>query len=203
VRPQGPRIYVGGESPQGRALAAANTDVFLMNGRPLDQLPPIITDVRARPRPLPAPLVFGMSAFVIARKTRAEAEKEFSRLLELSRADNLSELFGKADPQAAMFKLNTDLPIVGTNGGTASGLVGSYGEVAEGMARFHHAGIDTFMLQFQPIESELDRFIAEVGPRLAQTVGLDSSDRLLPGEASPRPSERKGVQQPVALQHNQ
>jgi alkanesulfonate monooxygenase len=203
VRPQGPRIYVGGESPQGRALAAANTDVFLMNGRPLDQLPPIITDVRARPRPLPAPLVFGMSAFVIARKTRAEAEKEFSRLLELSRADNLSELFGKADPQAAMFKLNTDLPIVGTNGGTASGLVGSYGEVAEGMARFHHAGINTFMLQFQPIESELDRFIAEVGPRLAQTVGLDSSDRLLPGEASPRPSERKGVQQPVALQHNQ
>ena len=186
-------------SAQGRALAAANTDVFLMNGRPLDQLPAIIADVRARPRPLPAPLAFGMSAFVIARKTRAEAEKEFNRLLELSRADDLSELFGKADPQAAMFKLNTDLPVVGTNGGTASGLVGSYDEVAEGMARFERAGIDTFMLQFQPIESELDRFVAEVVPRLAQTVGLDSSDRLLPGEAS----ERNGIQQPVALQHGQ
>ena len=33
---------------------------------------------------------------------------------------------------------------------------------------FHGAGIETFMLQFQPIEPELDRFIAEVAPRVRQ-----------------------------------
>ena len=174
-----------------------------MNGRPLDQLPAIIADVRARPRPLPAPLAFGMSAFVIARKTRAEAEKEFNRLLELSRADNLSELFGKADPQAAMFKLNTDLPVVGTNGGTASGLV-------EAMTKWRKAGaISARRHRHLHAPVPADRVGAgslcrRSGPAARKNRRPDSSDRLLPGEASPaRPSERNGVQQPVALQHGQ
>src|SRR6185503_11039307 len=58
VRPAGPRIYVGGESPEGRGLAAATTDVFLMNGRPLAQLAAVLADVRSRPRPLPQALQF-------------------------------------------------------------------------------------------------------------------------------------------------
>ena len=37
MRPGGPRIYAGGESPPGRALAAGCADVFLINGRPLEQ----------------------------------------------------------------------------------------------------------------------------------------------------------------------
>ena len=178
IRPGGPRIYVGGESPQGRALATATGDVFLMNGRPLSQLPEVYADVRALPRPLSHPVQFGMSAFVIARPTRAEAEAEFERLLRLSRADDLSPLLNKADPQAAMFKLNADLPVVGTNGGTASGLVGSYDEVAERMAAFYDAGVETFMLQFQPIEPELDRFIAEIAPRLGRRVELHSGESV-------------------------
>ena len=55
-------------------------------------------------------------------------------------------------------------------------MVGSYQEVAERMAEFHRAGIGTFVLQFQPIEPELDRFIAEVTPRLGRLVDLVSSD---------------------------
>ncbi|WP_370368376.1 hypothetical protein [Mycolicibacterium sp. CH28] len=39
-----------------------------------------------------------------------------------------------------------------------AGLVGSYEQVIERIDAFHEAGIDLFMLQFQPIESELDRF---------------------------------------------
>jgi alkanesulfonate monooxygenase len=32
------------------------------------------------------------------------------------------------------------------------------------MKRFHEAGIETFMLQYQPFEAEMRRFAAEVMP---------------------------------------
>ena len=57
-------------------------------------------------------------------------------------------------------------PIIGTNGGTAAGLVGSYDEVATRIAGFHAIGIEIFMLQFQPFEAEMRRFAAEVIPRV-------------------------------------
>lgn len=60
---------------------------------------------------------------------------------------------------------------VGTNGGTAAGLVGTYAQVAERIAAFHAAGIETFMLQFQPFEAEMRRFAAEVMPRVRAIAG--------------------------------
>ena len=61
-------MYVGGESEPGRALAAEHADVFFINGRPLAETVEVIEDLRLRPRE-GAPLRFGLSAFVIARKT--------------------------------------------------------------------------------------------------------------------------------------
>lgn len=55
---------------------------------------------------------------------------------------------------------------VGTNGGTAAGLVGSYETVAARIRAFHGAGIDLFMLQFQPFEAEMRRFAKEILPRV-------------------------------------
>lgn len=55
---------------------------------------------------------------------------------------------------------------VGTNGGTAAGLVGSYDTVAERIRQFHQAGIETLLLQFQPFEREMRRFAAEIIPRV-------------------------------------
>jgi alkanesulfonate monooxygenase len=57
-------------------------------------------------------------------------------------------------------------PRVGSNGGTAAGLVGSYDQVAERIRQFGAAGIELFMLQFQPFEEEMRRFAAEVMPRV-------------------------------------
>ena len=55
---------------------------------------------------------------------------------------------------------------VGSNGGTAAGLVGSYDEVAARINAFHSAGIELFMLQFQPFEAEMERFAKEIIPRV-------------------------------------
>jgi len=61
-------------------------------------------------------------------------------------------------------------PRVGSNGGTAAGLVGSYDTVAARIREFHAAGVELFMLQFQPFEAEMQRFAEKVIPRVRGTV---------------------------------
>jgi len=165
VNPEGPTVYFGGESEPARALAARSADVFFINGRPLDETAEVIADLRQRPRSL-APLRFGLSAFVIARPDEDEAHAEHERLKALSALDDRSRLVAGTDKDVAMMKVGAGVARVGTNGGTLAGLVGSYDQVAERIAAFADAGIELFMLQFQPLEDEVERFGAELIPRV-------------------------------------
>lgn len=162
-----PTIYIGGESEPARALAAEQADVWFINGQPLADVSALIGDVRRRPRS-GAPLRYGLSAFVIARETEAEANDAFERLLALAAKDaDVHELQRrKADPKAVMFQTMAKSVRVGTNGGTAAGLVGSYDQVSARIHAFHQAGIELFMLQLQPLRSEMRRFATEVMPRV-------------------------------------
>jgi alkanesulfonate monooxygenase len=169
TRPQGPTVYFGGESEPARALAAAQADVFFINGRPLDQTTELIEDLSRRPR-TGAPLRFGLSAFVIARPSEQEAQAEFERLLELGARDDRSRVIQGNDPAVAMMKVNATVPKVGTNGGTVAGLVGSYDQVAQRIEAFAEAGIELFMLQFHPLAEEIERFGAEVIPRVRALI---------------------------------
>ncbi|MBD3885629.1 LLM class flavin-dependent oxidoreductase [Phormidium tenue FACHB-886] len=162
-----PLVYLGGESDPARALAAQEADVFFLNGRPIDVIRQTIREVRQIPRaPHPHPLRFAMSAFVVARSTDAEAQEEFQALSQLAGHDDRSELMKGVDSEVVMFKNLAKYPAVGSNGGTAAGLVGSYDTVARRIAEFVDAGVDTFMLQFQPFTTEMQRFSAEVMPRV-------------------------------------
>ncbi|SDB69712.1 LLM class flavin-dependent oxidoreductase [Belnapia rosea] len=168
TRPR-PRIYVGGESGPARDLVAAQADVWFINGQPVEDVAALIADVRQRPRP-GAPVRFGLSTFVIARETEAEAREEYQRLLALARQDAEIKAYVKAntDPAVAMRKTQARFESVGTNGGTAGGTVGSYDQVAARIAEFHAVGIDTLLTQFQPFEREMRRFAEHVMPRLAR-----------------------------------
>ncbi|MBL6080559.1 LLM class flavin-dependent oxidoreductase [Belnapia sp. T18] len=163
-----PRIYIGGESPPARDLAAAQADIWFINGQPLENVQALIADVRARPRQ-GEPVRFGLSTFVIARETEKEAEAEYRRLLDLAAEDTDIKAYVKAntDPAVAMWKTQAKYESVGTNGGTSAGTVGSYQQVAERLMQFHAAGIDTLLTQFQPFEREMRRFAEHVMPRLA------------------------------------
>jgi alkanesulfonate monooxygenase len=158
-----PAIYVGGESEPARQLAAQQGDVFFINGRPLDQTVELIDGLRGRPRDRD-PLRFGLSAFVIARETDAEAHAELEHLQALNDAERRPESSTGTDPKTRMYQVLADKSRVGSNGGTLAGLVGSYAQVTERIHAFHAAGIELFMLQFQPLESELDRFADKVIP---------------------------------------
>ena len=166
-----PPVYVGGESEPGRALAAEAGDVFFINGRPLADTTALIEDLRARreSRRTGAPLRFGLSAFVITRAPDAEARAELAHLQALVDAEKRPEISGGTDPKTQMYKVLADTSRVGSNGGTLAGLVGSHDQVAERIAAFHAAGIELFMLQFQPLEAELDRFAAHIIPRFRGT----------------------------------
>lgn len=158
-----PPIYVGGESEQGRRLGAKMADIFLINGRPIDQIKEITQHVQSlaaeygrRPR-------FGMSAFVICRETEQEAQAEFERLVELRK----TELKGY-DTDVVMLKTVTyGTKALGTNGGTAAGLVGTPAQITERMQAFEAVGIETFLLQFHPLIEEMERFGEQVVPLLA------------------------------------
>jgi alkanesulfonate monooxygenase len=172
LRPAGlfrrrPLIYVGGESEPARDLVAAAGDVWFINGQKLDQVAALITDVASRPR-AGAPLRFGLSAFVIARETDGQAEAEFQRLLALAAKDAPIRAMQKSntDPAVVMKQTMAQTAGVGTNGGTAAGLVGSYDTVAARIGAFHAAGVELFMLQFQPFEHEMRRFAREIIPRV-------------------------------------
>ena len=161
-----PRVYLGGESEPARQLAASHSDVFFLNGRPLADAEEIIGDMRARDRNGRAPLEFGLSAFVIARPTAQEAQRELDYLQGLVSGSGQRDRTAGADPATAMLKVHEGQSRVGTNGGTLAGLVGSYEDVAHRIDQFAQAGINLFMLQFQPLETEMERFAAHVLPLL-------------------------------------
>jgi alkanesulfonate monooxygenase len=171
--PKPPTIYAGGESEPARALAAQEADVWFLNGQSLGQIEALIADARSRARTGTA-LRYGMSAFVIARETTAAAEEAFGYALELARQDAplLQRTLAASDKANVMFRhLGTgETPVVGTNGGTAAGLVGDYDQIAERIAAFASAGIELFMLQFQPFEAEMARFAHEIRPRVTRLL---------------------------------
>ena len=101
---------------------------------------------------------------MIARETEAEAIAELDYLQSLSHAESRPEIAGGTDPKTQMYKVLSGTKRIGSNGGTLAGLVGSYDQIVERLHVFHDAGVELFMLQFQPIESELDRFADKIIP---------------------------------------
>ena len=155
-------IYAGGESEPGRELAARVADIYLLNGRPPEQVKEIVADMKRRANDKERTLRFGMAAFVICRETEEAAQYEFERLLSLHHMD-----IKGGDKEVAMHKAQPDdVKKVGINGGTIPGLVGTPEQIAERMHEFESLGIETFLLQFHPSREELERFSSEVMPLL-------------------------------------
>ena len=117
-----------------------------------------------------APAFFGLSAFVIARETDEEAQAVLRHLAALAEKDAAwrAEKKANTDPDSVMAKTIAKFPRVGSNGGTGAGLVGGYDTVASRIEDFNRAGIETFMLQFQPFEAEMRRFAEQIMPRVCR-----------------------------------
>jgi alkanesulfonate monooxygenase len=167
-----PRIYLGGESAPARDLAAAEADVLFLNGQSSREAHALMRDVVRRPRGDLDPIRFGMAAFVVTAPTARQAAELMHDHWELNAADkagdgDVADRFARdTDPASVMWQRLRDRPHIGPNGGTAAGLVGDYDTVAQRIVDWHRGGIETFMLAFQPFEAEMERFAAEIMPRV-------------------------------------
>ena len=79
------------------------------------------------------------------------------------------------DPKVVMMQTMQKTPPIGGNGRTATGLIGSYDEVASRIIDFGSTGIELFMLRFQPFEAEMARLAEEIIPRVRQTEANESA----------------------------
>lgn len=174
-----PRIYFGGESEPGRQLGAKVADCFLLNGRPLGAAKELVDDVRSRAVALGRALEFGMSCFVICRDSEREARAELERLGTLV-AGHAPERPG-VDPKAQHLKTSAASGGIGTNGGVAAGLIGTPEQLAERIQEFADLGIEVLLIQAYPLIEEMERFAAQVMPRLGPdsvgTVGTQDGSR--------------------------
>lgn len=155
-----PTVYAGGESEAGRDLAAAVADVYLLNGRAIEELAPIIADMERRAGLRGRRLRYGISGFVICRETHAAALAELQRLAALKHGKVVG-----GDTQTVMHKSHSPAALrVGINGGTDAGLVGTPEHIADQMRKMAALGVETFLLQFHPSLEEIERFGKEVLP---------------------------------------
>jgi alkanesulfonate monooxygenase len=170
-----PPIYLGGESEQGQRLASALADIWLINGRPVEDVVPLVQAVRSYPR-AGAPLQLGTTGFSVTRETEDEAQAALAELYATQ--DTFFDTRSKAmreniDPKVIALKVGQRYPgtrMIGANGGTLPGFVGSYDRVAERLVAFYDIGITTFLLSFFPLIEEQENFAREVIPRVKALI---------------------------------
>ena len=168
-----PLIYSGGESEAALELAVELCDTWFMFGQPLEEVAKKIVGMRGRARK-GAPLSYGVSAFPFARPTQTEAEEALAYAFELREKDKkvYEALHRNADPEVVTSKVIAKTPGIGVGNGTGCGFTGSYDEVAQRIVGFYNAGIEIFLLEFQPFEQEMRRFAEEVIPRVVRLCSL-------------------------------
>lgn len=180
-----PRLYFGGASPEAEAVAAAEADVQLFWGEPLDGIAERVERLRGLQGSLDrdlAPLEFGLRITTLIRDTREEAwrdaeekvrrmadsvgDREFrrgrsavgqSRLLDLAdRGDVLDECLYTAPGK------------YGGGGAGTTWLVGSADDVAAALGRYQELGVTHFVLSDTPYRTEVARVGEALIPRLRE-----------------------------------
>ena len=186
-----PTIYAGGESEAAKELIARDCDAYLMHGDPPERVAAKVADMRARRvRAGRAPLTFGVAGYVVCAGTESAARTEVARITDVrqSAAGYANYQDWLANTQLEQRVSLEDYSV--SNRGLNAGLVGTAEQIAERIGEFERAGVDLLLLQFSPQYEEMERFAAEVIPRVkanapppvsaAQVIGA-GSDGVRPG----------------------
>jgi alkanesulfonate monooxygenase len=185
-----PTLYFGGASEAAQRVAAAEADVQLFWGEPLDgvaerigRLVELQSDVERE-----RPLQFGLRITTLVRETTEEAWHDAERKVERLAASGGAErrqvnghrrsAVGQQrllDLQRRGDVLDTCLYTapgrVGGGGAGTTWLVGSPDDVAAALAAYHRLGVTHFVLSDTPYREEIDRVGRSLIPRLRALVG--------------------------------
>jgi alkanesulfonate monooxygenase len=84
------------------------------------------------------------------------------------------------DPNVVAIRVASKYPggrMIGANGGTLPGFVGSHDAVAQKIVDFLDIGVSTFLLSFFPLIEEQENFAREVIPRVHALLGERAGER--------------------------
>jgi alkanesulfonate monooxygenase len=197
VRPVGaergdhPTLYFGGASPAAQRVSAAEADVQLFWGEPLDEIAQRIGDLRALSDEVErrhASLEFGLRITTVVRDSREEAwAVAEAKVAEMAATANPGERrIGERHPGAAVGQqrlldlaargevldscLYTEPGKYGGGGAATTWLVGCADDVADALGAYQNLGVSHFILSDTPYRSEIPRLGDELLPRLAARV---------------------------------
>jgi alkanesulfonate monooxygenase len=183
-----PRLYFGGASAAAEQVAAAEADVQLFWGEPLDGIAERIERLTTLTRTLGrehAPLEFGLRITTLVRDTTEEAwrdaETKVAQLAGKGGQARKDGHWGKAVGQQRLLDLAARGEVLdtclyttpGQFGGGGAGttwLVGSHDEVAAALRRYQELGITHFVLSDTPYQAEAARVGDELLSRLRDRV---------------------------------
>ena len=183
-----PRLYFGGASAAAEQVAAAEADVQLFWGEPLDGIAERIERLSTLTRTLGRahpPLEFGLRITTLVRDTTEEAwrdaEARVARLAGTGGQARKDGHWGKAVGQQRLLDLAAQGEVLdtclyttpGKFGGGGAGttwLVGSHDEVAAALRRYQELGITHFVLSDTPYKTEAARVGDELLGRLRGRV---------------------------------
>ena len=151
-----PLVYLSGNSPEALELSAQWADVHVLDAAPLEELKEAISTLQALAAGQGRSLSFGLRIDVLARETEDEAVHDAQRFLAQS-----GRAVGSSDPIVAP---GLWAGFATERTGAKASLVGSYGTVAERLAKYAEAGISSFVLAAIPHFEEAYRIGEQVLP---------------------------------------
>ncbi len=166
-----PLIYAGGESDAAKDLIAAAADAYVMHGDPVSRLTAKMADMRerrARLAPQAPPLLFGVAAYAICRRSAEQADRELLRITDVHASARGFENFQQWIAGTQLEQRMSIEEYSVSNRGLRTGLVGTPDLIAARLDALESAGVDLVLLQCSPQREEMERFAAEVIPLLGR-----------------------------------
>ncbi len=158
-----PTVYMGGESPRAKEVISAYGDAYVMHGDRPDVIAAKVADLNARREALgKAPMLFGVSGYVICRDTEEEAATELARVLDVRSSP---EAYASYQDFVVGSQLESQVSLEEysvSNRGLRAGLVGTPEQIRERVREYEQAGVGLMLLQFSPQREEMARFGAQV-----------------------------------------
>jgi alkanesulfonate monooxygenase len=183
-----PRLYFGGASAEAEQVAAAEADVQLFWGEPLEGVAERVGRLTGLARSLGrvhAPLEFGLRITTLVRDTSDEAwrdaEEKVAQMAERAGQPRRGERHGGSVGQQRLLDLADRGEVLdsclytapGRFGGGGAGttwLVGSHDEVAAALRKYADLGIRHFVLSDTPYKQEAARVGDQLLSRLRDPV---------------------------------
>mgnify|MGYP001384023852 FL=1 len=159
-----PAIYQGGNSEPSQRIAAKHSDVYFMNGAPVEELERQIGTVGGLARRENRTLQYAVAAFVIARETEEEALAEYEAIIANAEEEAIARFKASMDTRGMWKNAKTVSDYVANNEGFRTGLIGSYEQVANRLRELEAVGVDQVLLAFRHPLKELPIFFERVEP---------------------------------------